>query len=130
MRCTKNIRITITFLRKRKGDVIAEFADVNEVQTFLSILELIVKNLTIIFTIIAMLTISVNLTLFVFIFIPVSGYVISLIGKQLKKQSTKAQEEQGSFIYNRGHLVALKVVKGYNLKAISTLFSRIYTTFF
>jgi subfamily B ATP-binding cassette protein MsbA len=49
-----------------------------------------------------MLTISVNLTLFVFIFIPVSGYVISLIGKQLKKQSTKAQEEQGSlFIYNR-----------------------------
>jgi subfamily B ATP-binding cassette protein MsbA len=47
-----------------------------------------------------MLTISVNLTLFVFIFIPVSGLCYFLIGKQFKKQSTKAQEEQGLFIYN------------------------------
>jgi subfamily B ATP-binding cassette protein MsbA len=77
-----------------------------------------------------MLTISVNLTLFVFIFIPVSGYVISLIGKQLKKQSTKAQEEQGSFIYNRGHLVALKVVKDTTQKVTSTLFSESTQRFF
>jgi subfamily B ATP-binding cassette protein MsbA len=42
-----------------------------------------------------MLTISVNLTLFVFIFIPVSGYVIS---QRFKKQSTKAQEEQASYL--------------------------------
>lgn len=106
------------FSEKRKGDTIARIsADVNEVQTsFLSILELIVKEpLTIIFTIIAMLTISVKLTLFVFIFIPLSGYVISLIGKQLKKKSTRAQQEQGVFLSTiEETLGGLKVVKGYN----------------
>ncbi|MBC5837233.1 ABC transporter ATP-binding protein [Flavobacterium muglaense] len=125
----KTIDLPLAFFsEKRKGDVIARIsADVNEVQTsFLSILELAVKEpLTIVFTIIAMLTISVKLTLFVFIFIPVSGYVISLIGKQLKKQSTKAQEEQGIFLSTiEETLGGLKVVKGYNSEAY---FNRIFT---
>ena len=106
------------FSEKRKGDTIARIsADVNEVQTsFLSILELIVKEpLTILFTIIAMLSISVKLTLFVFIFIPLSAYVISLIGKQLKRKSTRAQQEQGVFLSTiEETLGGLKVVKGYN----------------
>ena len=106
------------FSEKRKGDTIARIsADVNEVQTsFLSILELIVKEpLTILFTIIAMLSISVKLTLFVFVFIPLSSYVISLIGKQLKRKSTRAQQEQGIFLSTiEETLGGLKVVKGYN----------------
>ena len=106
------------FSEKRKGDTISRIAgDVNEVQSsFLSILELIVKEpLTILFTIIAMFTISVKLTIFVFIFIPISGTVISFIGKKLKKQSTKAQEEQGVFLsIIEETLGGLKVVKGYN----------------
>jgi subfamily B ATP-binding cassette protein MsbA len=115
------------FSEKRKGDTIARIsADVNEVQTsFLSILELIVKEpLTILFTIIAMLSISVKLTLFVFIFIPVSGYIISLIGKQLKKKSTRAQQEQGIFLSTiEETLGGLKVVKGYNSE---NYFNRIF----
>jgi subfamily B ATP-binding cassette protein MsbA len=115
----KTIELPLAFYsEKRKGDVISRISgDVNEVQTsFLSILELIVKEpLTIIFTLITMVTISVQLTLFVFIFIPISGYVISLIGKQLKKQSTKAQEEQGIFLSTIEETMGgLKVVKGYN----------------
>jgi subfamily B ATP-binding cassette protein MsbA len=62
-----------------------------------------------------MLTISVKLTLFVFVFIPLSGYVISIIGKQLKKKSTRAQQEQGIFLSTiEETLGGLKVVKGYN----------------
>ncbi|WDF62687.1 ABC transporter ATP-binding protein [Flavobacterium sp. KACC 22763] len=115
----KTLELPLAFYsEKRKGDVISRIsADVNEVQnSFLAILELIVKEpLTIIFTIIAMLVISAKLTLFVFIFIPVSGYIISLIGKQLKKQSTKAQEEQGKFLSTIEETIGgLKVVKGYN----------------
>ncbi|MDR6846576.1 ABC transporter ATP-binding protein [Flavobacterium granuli] len=106
------------FSEKRKGDTISRISgDVNEVQnSFLSILELAVKEpLTIIFTIVTMFTISVKLTIFVFIFIPVSGYIISLIGKQLKRKSTKAQEEQGIFLSTiEETLGGLKVVKGYN----------------
>ncbi|OYX82199.1 MAG: antibiotic ABC transporter ATP-binding protein, partial [Flavobacteriales bacterium 32-34-25] len=109
------------FSEKRKGDVISRIsADVNEVQTsFLSILELIIKEpLTIIFTIIAMLAISPKLTLFVFVFIPISGYIISIIGKQLKKKSTRAQQEQGTFLSTiEETLGGLKVVKGYNAES-------------
>ncbi len=115
----KTIDLPIAFFsEKRKGDTISRISgDVNEVQnSFLSILELIVKEpLTIVFTIIAMITISVKLTIFVFIFIPLSGYVISLIGKRLKKQSTRAQVEQGIFLSTiEETLGGLKVVKGYN----------------
>lgn len=91
--------------------------DVNEVKnSFFIILELIIKEpLTIIFAIIAMLKISLELTLFVFIFIPISGFVISKIGKSLKAKSTKAQQENGYLIsIVEETLSGLKVVKSYN----------------
>lgn len=106
------------FSEKKKGDTISRItADVNEVQvSFLSILELIVREpLTIIFTIIAMLMISAKLTIFVFIFLPVSGFLISLIGKKLKSQSHLAQEENGYFLsVVEETLSSLKIVKGFN----------------
>ena len=110
------------YSEKRKGDMMARMlGDVNEVQnSFFSILELIVKEpLTILFTIIAMLNISVNLTLFVFIFIPISGFVISKVGKSLKAKSTRAQEESGYFIsLVEESLSGLKVIKSYNAEGI------------
>lgn len=109
------------YSEKRKGDIMARMlGDVNEVQnSFFSILELIVKEpLTIVFTIIAMLNISVNLTLFVFVFIPVSGFIISKIGKSLKSKSTRAQQESGYFIsLVEESLGGLKVVKSYNAES-------------
>ncbi len=106
------------FSEKRKGDVMARMSsDVLEIQhSFLSILELIVREpLTILFTIIAMFALSVKLTLFVFIFIPVSGFIISYIGKSLKRKSDKAQQEQGFFLsIIEETLSGLKVIKGFN----------------
>ncbi|MDZ4149052.1 MAG: ABC transporter transmembrane domain-containing protein, partial [Flavobacteriaceae bacterium] len=106
------------FSEKRKGDVMARMSsDVLEIQhSFLSILELIVREpLTILFTIIAMFALSVKLTLFVFIFIPVSGFIISYIGKSLKRKSDKAQKEQGYFLsIIEETLSGLKVIKGFN----------------
>jgi len=106
------------YSEKRKGDVMARMlGDVNEVQnSFFAILELIVKEpLTIILTLIAMFSISWELTLFVFIFIPISGLIISKIGKSLKSQSTRAQQENGYMIsVVEETLSGLKVVKGYN----------------
>ncbi|MFM9987714.1 ABC transporter ATP-binding protein [Flavobacterium sp.] len=106
------------YSEKRKGDVMARMlGDVGEVQnSFFSILELIVKEpLTIVFAIVAMLNISVKLTLFVFIFIPISGFVISKIGKNLKSKSTLAQQESGHLIsIVEESLSGLKVVKSYN----------------
>lgn len=106
------------YSEKRKGDIMARIlGDINEVQnSFFNVLELIVKEpLTIAFSLIAMLKISWELTLFVFIFIPISGLIISKIGKSLKSQSTRAQQENGHLIsIVEETLSGLKVVKGYN----------------
>ena len=73
------------------------------------------EPLTIIFTIFAMVVISPELTLFVFIFLPISGIIISRIGKSLKKQSHQAQEENGAFLsIVEETLSSLKIIKGFN----------------
>ena len=106
------------YSEKRKGDIMARMlGDVNEVKnSFFVVLELIIKEpLTIVFAIIAMLKISFELTMFVFIFIPVSGIVISKIGKSLRAKSKKAQEENGYLISTvEETLTGLKVIKSYN----------------
>ena len=106
------------FSEKRKGDIIARIStDVLEIQhSFLSILELIVREpLTILFTVFAMLALSPQLTIFVFIFIPIAGFVISLVGKKLKKQSDSVQQEQGHFLsILEETLGGLRVIKGFN----------------
>ena len=105
------------YTEKRKGDVIARItSDVLEVQhSFLSILELLVREpLTILFTIALMFFISAKLTLFVFIFIPLAGFIISRIGKSLKKQSDRVQKEQGEFLSIVEETVSgLRIIKAF-----------------
>ena len=89
------------FTEKKKGDTLARItSDVLEIQhSFLSIMELIVREpLTIIFTLIIMFNMNVKLSIFVLIFIPVSGFIISSIGKSLKKHSQNVQKEQGELL--------------------------------
>lgn len=116
------------YSEKRKGDVMARMlGDIGELQnSFFLIFELIVREpLTIIFTIAIMLKISVKLTLFVFIFIPISGFIISKIGKSLKSKSTRAQKESGFFIsLVEESLSGLKVIQSYNAQ------SKVKSTFF
>jgi subfamily B ATP-binding cassette protein MsbA len=115
------------FSEKRKGDVIARItSDVLEIQhSFLSILELIVREpLTIFFTILVMFGISTKLTIFVFVFIPVAGMIISRIGKSLKKKSDRVQKEQGEFLsIVEETLGGLRVIKAFNSE------NRFYQTF-
>ena len=89
------------FSNKKKGDLMSRItADILEIQTsYLSILELMVREpLTILFTLIVMLTISPELTLFVILFIPISGFIISIIGKKLRKDSKEVQQQQSNFL--------------------------------
>ncbi|WP_435262767.1 ABC transporter ATP-binding protein [Tenacibaculum sp. nBUS_03] len=106
------------FSEKRKGDTMARIStDVLEIQhSFLSILVMIVREpLTILFTIAAMIAISFKLTIFVFIFLPIAGFIISKIGKTLKKKSDDVQKEQGYFLsLVEETLSGLKVIKAFN----------------
>jgi ATP-binding cassette, subfamily B, bacterial MsbA len=132
----KTISLPISFYsEKRKGDTIARItSDVLEIQhSFLSILELVVREpLTIIFTILAMVTISAKLTLFVFIFLPISGFLISLIGKSLKKKSDKVQREQGYFLsIIEETLGGLRVIKAFNAEnAFNSTFQKSTSKFY
>ncbi|UMB60990.1 ABC transporter ATP-binding protein/permease [Lutibacter sp. A80] len=106
------------FSEKKKGDIIARMtSDVQEVEnSFLTSLETIVREpLTIILTLISMFAISAKLTLFVFILLPVSGFIISAISKKLKAKSLLAQQETGTFLsFMEETLTGLRVIKGFN----------------
>lgn len=115
----KIVELPISFFtEKRKGDFISRItSDVQVIQnSFLKMLEMFVKEpLTIIFTLIGMILISWKLTIFVFIFLPISGLIISSIGKKLKSDSTKAQEENAHFLsITEETLSSLKIIKGFN----------------
>ena len=115
----KIIELPISYYsEKRKGDIMARMlGDVNEVQnSFFSILELVVKEpLTIIFALATMFIISVKLTLFVLIFMPISGWIISKLAKNLRAKSLEAQKESGLLISIVDEtLGGLKVIKSYN----------------
>ena len=109
------------FSKRKKGDIIARMtADVQEVEnSFLTSLETIVREpLTIVLTLGSMLAISFKLTLFVFILLPVSGWIISAISKKLKANSLKAQNETGNFLsFIEETLTGLRVIKGFNAEA-------------
>jgi len=115
----KIIELPISYYsEKRKGDIMARMlGDVNEVQnSFFSILELVVKEpLTIIFALATMFIISTKLTLFVLIFMPISGWIISKLAKNLRAKSLEAQKESGFLISIVDEtLGGLKVIKSYN----------------
>ena len=112
----KTISLPLNFLPKRKkGDLMARISsDVLELQhSFLSILESIIRDpLTILFSLIVMFSFSTKLTFFVLVFIPLSGAIISQIGKSLRRKSARVQNEQESFyLYWKKLLGVLKLLK-------------------
>ncbi len=119
----KIVRLPISyFSEKRKGDLISRMTlDVQAVQaSFLSSLETIFRDpITIIITLIMMFSMSVKLTLFVFILLPVSGAIISAIGKKLKANSMKAQKEGGRFLsIIEETLGGLRIIKGFSAEKV------------
>ena len=123
----KDIRIslynTITkmsmahFTEKRKGDLMSRVSnDVTEIQySFLSIIELLIREpLTINFALIMMFSISAKLTLFVLLFVPFAGILISRIGKTLQPKSNKVQIEVGEVLAKIEETISgLNIIKAF-----------------
>ena len=105
------------FSKNKKGDLISRMSsDVIEVQnSFLSIIEIFIRDpLTIVFTIGAMFIISYKLTLFVILFIPISGFIISFIGKTLKRKSLLVQKEQAELTSITEETInGIKIIKSF-----------------
>jgi ATP-binding cassette subfamily B protein/subfamily B ATP-binding cassette protein MsbA len=106
------------FSEERKGDIIARVSgDVNEIETsIMSSLDMLFKNPILIgIYLVGMLIISWKLTLFVFILLPLAGYVMGKVGKTLKRKSLIGQEQWGYLMSQvEETLSGLRIIKAFN----------------
>jgi subfamily B ATP-binding cassette protein MsbA len=106
------------FNNEKKGDIISKVAsDVQVVQfTVTNTLQVIFKEpLQLIFWIGVLLSISLKLTLFSLLVIPISGFIISKIVKRLKQQASLAHESFAKMIgFLDEALSGIKIVKAFN----------------
>ena len=105
------------FSDERKGDVLARITgDVGEVEnSVMSSLDLLLKNpILIIVYLSTMLMISWELTLFVFLVLPLAGFIMGRVGKTLKRSSLEAQTQWGGLISQvEETLGGLRIVKAF-----------------
>lgn len=106
------------FNEQRKGDIIAKVSsDVQVVQfSVTATLQVIFKEpLQLIAYMVMLLIISVKLTSFAILVIPISAFVISRIVKRLKRQATESQQVFGTMIsYLDEALSGIRVIKAFN----------------
>ncbi|MBL7691548.1 MAG: ABC transporter ATP-binding protein [Flavipsychrobacter sp.] len=115
---TKTLSLPIGFFtEERKGDLISKMTnDINEVElSIMSVLEVFIREpLTIIVYITMMLVTNYQLTLFLFIFLPVAGLIIGRISKSLRKSSNEAQQHLSSIMEVIDEsLVGMRVLKAF-----------------
>ena len=106
------------FSNEKKGDIISKVAsDVQVVQfTVTNTLQVVFKEpLTLIFYVLVLLSISVKLTLFSLLVIPISAFIISKIVKRIKQQAKEAHESFAKMIgFLDEALGGIKIIKAFN----------------
>ena len=109
------------FSEERKGDILARISgDVNEIEaSVMSSLDMLFKNpILFVIYLVGMIVISWQLTLFVFILLPLAGYIMGQVGKKLKKKSLEAQQQWGALMSQiEETLGGLRIIKAFNAEA-------------
>jgi subfamily B ATP-binding cassette protein MsbA len=106
------------FNNERKGDIISKVAsDVQVVQfSVTNTLQVVFKEpLTLIFYVLVLLSISLKLTFFSLLVIPISAFIISKIVKRLKQQAKETHESFAKMIgFLDEALGGIKIIKAFN----------------
>ncbi|MCE5332032.1 MAG: ABC transporter ATP-binding protein/permease [Bacteroidales bacterium] len=106
------------FSEERKGDIMSRMMnDVNEVEiSIMSSLEMMFKNpLIILIYLGVMFAMSWQLTVFVLLLLPLSGWLIGRVGRNLKTSSTTGQEQTGEMLSQVEETIGgLRIVKAFN----------------
>ena len=106
------------FSSERKGDVMARMSgDVTEVENSVMMsLDMMFKNPIMIVVCLAMMVfVSWQLTLFVFILLPVAGLIMGRVGKYLKRVSLEQQNQLGTIMSNIEETISgLRIIKAFN----------------
>ncbi|MBN1953105.1 MAG: ABC transporter ATP-binding protein [Bacteroidales bacterium] len=109
------------FTEERKGDILARVTgDVAEIEkSVMSSLDMFFKNpLLILITVGGMVVISWQLTMFVFLLLPVAGGLLGVIGKKLRKTSLEAQNKMGEILSTIEESVSgLRIIKAFNAES-------------
>ena len=106
------------FTEKRKGDLTARLtSDLVEIEwSIMSSLEMIFKDpLSIMIYLITLIIISPQLTIFVVVLLPLSGILIGVIGRSLKKSSDRGQKKMGDLLsIIDENISGLRIIKAFN----------------
>lgn len=106
------------FTEKRKGDVLSTMSnDINEVESStISVLESTLKEpIVVLLSLIYMVILSPQLTLFLVLFLPVMGLILGRLGRSLKKKSRRVLEQYGTiFSMIEETLSGVRVIKAFN----------------
>lgn len=115
----KLLILPLSFYSKVKtGDIMSRVSsDVHEVEwSIMSTIQLLLREpVMIIIFMIALLMLSLKLTLFALVLLPISGWLISFVGKKIKQRSAMGQEALGSIssIFEET-ISGLRIIKGFN----------------
>ena len=106
------------FTTKRKGDLTARLtSDLVEIEwSIMSSLEMIFKDpLNILIYLTTLIIISPKLTIFVIVLFPVTGIIIGVIGRSLKKSSDRGQNKMGDLLSIIDETISgLRIIKTFN----------------
>ena len=122
----KSLELPLSYYsNERKGDLMARMnSDVGEIEVaVVSLLELIFREpLAIVINVASLIYLSPELTLVSLFLLPISAFVISRIGKSLKRTAKKGQEQLG-FLFSAMEegLGGIRIIKAFN--AIPQFFS-------
>lgn len=106
------------FQNQRKGDLMSSLSnDVNEIEnSVVSSVQVVFREpLMIIGYVILLFTMSVKLTLFTLIVLPISGLVITTISRQLRRQAKTGQELLGNILSIIEETISgIRIIKAFN----------------
>jgi len=126
----KMIDLPLSFYSEtKKGDMISRItSDVQEVEfSILQSLEMIFREpINVVLSLSLLIAISPELTLVTLILLPLTAFLVSRLGKSLKRTSTKAQNQIGVLLSNvEESLGGLKIIKAFTAeKAVKEKFDQ------
>jgi len=111
------------FSDERKGDLISRMtSDVQEIEwSIMQSLEVVFREpLTILLFLGTMITISPQLSIFVFVLLPIAGLLIGQIGKSLRRTSAKSQAKMGVLLSTiEETLSGMRIIKAFTSELFS-----------
>ena len=117
------------YSEERKGDIMSRMTnDVQEIEwSIMKSLEVIFRDpISVIAFLITMVIMSPQLTLFVFVLLPLTGILIGRIGKSLRRTSAKSKDTLGQLISTiEETLSGLRIIKAFNAeKSVNEKFKK------